>query len=129
MNNYAEGSNLQLWDSNQSYAKIPPLSIPSQQRRPKRGSFEFDRYDDSFNMLWPSWDVFIVWKKHVEETDTIQWAISTRDKGTLYKESIRYVCNRTQTGGDRNYQKKYPDRLRKIGTRKVRTSLVANRLY
>jgi hypothetical protein len=119
MQNYAEEPVLQLWNPTITYEKQAPVPIPRGGKRPKAGSFEYDHQDTTFNMMWPTSEVFTLWKKHEEERFSIRWAISSRKTGVLYTESVRYVCNRNETGGPKPYKKTQPARDRKIPSRKV----------
>jgi hypothetical protein len=123
MQNYAEEPVLQLWNPTISYEKQAPVPIPRGGKRPKAGSFDYDHQDEMFNMLWPTLEIFTLWKKHEEERLSIRWAISSRKTGTLYTEAVRYVCNRNETGGPKPYEKKHPTRVCKIPSRKVRVSM------
>jgi hypothetical protein len=124
MTTFEDETILPLWDPRISYAK--PLSLPTRpfQRLPPAGSYDSDRYKDDFNMLWGSFDVFMQWKKHQEETLSVRWVTANRDRSTSgrYLESIKYVCNRAPTGGEKHYAKQHPERIRKIPGRKVSDS-------
>jgi hypothetical protein len=121
MTTFEDETILPLWNPRLSYAK--PRSLPTRpfQRLPLVGSYDSDRYKAEFNMLWGSFDVFMQWKKHQEETLSVRWVKANRDQsvGNRYIESIKYVCNRAPTGGDKHYEKQHPERNRKIPGRKV----------
>jgi hypothetical protein len=120
MNTFEDETVLPLWDPRLSYEKPPSLPTPFRPI-PPAGSYDSDRYKPEFNMLWGSFDVFTQWKKYQEETFSMRWVITNRDRSVdeRYLESVRYICNRSRTGGEKKYEKKNPERVRKIQSRKV----------
>jgi len=86
-----------------------------------RGSFNWDREKGGFNLEWANLAEFETWRETEERACSIEFIASTtwaRAEGILCSRWQRFVCGRQESGGDRGYEKKHPERQRKIGTRK-----------
>jgi hypothetical protein len=85
-----------------------------------KGSFNWDREKGGFNLEWSNLIEFEVWRLAEELAYSIEFVKSeSRTGGILWSRKTRYVCGRQETGGDRGYEKKHPERERKIGIRKT----------
>jgi hypothetical protein len=62
---------------------------------------------------------FDSWRRQEELAYSIELIISQTLVGRLYTQKRTYICSCQQTGGERNYQKKFPDRKRKIESKKT----------
>jgi len=86
------------------------------------GSFNHDRELGRFNLEWANLAEFETWC-HVEEcASSIELvASSTRTPagGKLYSQSQKFVCGRQRSGGEKAYEKKHPERERKVTTKKT----------
>ena len=101
-----------------SRADFPDNAVSAATSR-SRGSFTWDREKGGFNLEWDNYAEFEKW----HETEQHAWSIelvssSTRPGGKLYSRWQLFVCGRQESGGDRGYEKKHPEREPKIGIRK-----------
>ena len=85
----------------------------------KKGSFNWDREKGGFSLEWANYAEFEKWRQTEELACSIEFsASSSRAGGIDWSRKQRFVCGRQETGGDRGYEKKHPERQPKIGIRK-----------
>ena len=86
----------------------------------KKGSFYWDREKGGFTLEWENLAEFDMWHRMEESTCSIQFVLSHSQKGGIrWSEKATYVCSRQNSGGRTTYEKKYPERHRKIKTKKT----------
>ena len=90
---------------------------PATSRR--RGSFIWDREKGGFSLEWANLAEFDLWRQMEERLSCINFIASTsRPGGILFSHKQRFVCGRQNSGGGNPYEKKHPERQRKIATKK-----------
>jgi hypothetical protein len=94
-----------------------PAETPANSK--KTGSFNYDQEKGGYVHKWANLAEFDVWRRQEELAYSIDLVISKTLAGRLYTQKRTYVCSRQQTGGERNYQRKFPDRKRKIESKKT----------
>ena len=71
-------------------------------------------------MEWASIAEFDTWLKEEQLAKSIEFILSRTKTGTrLWTGKRTYVCSRQMSGGQKVYDKKYPDRQRKIDSKKT----------
>ena len=86
----------------------------------RKGSFNYDREKGGFAHEWSSLAKFDAWRRQEELTYSIELVTAwTGPGGRLFTQKKIYCCSRQQTGGDRHYQKKFPDQYQKIESKKT----------
>lgn len=75
-------------------------------------------------LSWNSAQDMQMWLKHEQESSFVELRLKERKVNVLaeprgWKEKYYYVCARQGTGGDKLYVKKFPDRDRKIPTKRT----------
>ena len=84
-----------------------------------KGSFNWDREKGGFSLEWTSMAEFQTWRETEERACSIEFTrSSTRAGGKHWSRWQRFVCGREKSGGEKVYEKKHPERQRKIGTKK-----------
>jgi hypothetical protein len=84
----------------------------------RKGSFNWDR-ENGWTNQWASVAEFEAWLKEEQLAKSIEFVLSsTRTGNWLWAKKRTYVCSRQTSGGQKNYEKKYPDRQRKIDSKK-----------
>ncbi len=84
--------------------------------RPARGSFQYDQESGEYDLSWGSLAEFDVWRQEQERTDSIDLTLTNTELGACHFSWRRiYWCSRQGSGGIKPYDKKHPDRPRKLG--------------
>ena len=69
-------------------------------------------------------DAFEAWRQREEEEKMVEFVKgdthASKAVPPRFKEHTKLVCGRHSRGGRKKYVKKYPDRVRKVPSRKVR---------
>ena len=90
------------------------------QSRPACGSFEYDRASGKFELQWGSLAEFDTWREDQERTYSIELQIAwTKPAGTRFQRKQIYKCARKGSPDDSGYQKKFPDRIRKLPSKRI----------
>jgi hypothetical protein len=85
----------------------------------RKGSFNWDR-ENGWAMEWANIAEFEIWLKEEQLAKSIDFVLSsTRPGKRLWTKKSTYVCSRQMSGGQSMYEKKHPDRQRKIDTKKT----------
>jgi hypothetical protein len=85
----------------------------------RKGSFNWDR-ENGWAMEWASIAEFEAWLREEQLAKSIELILSgTRTGKWLWTKKWTYVCSRQLSGGKSKYEKKYPDRQRKIDSKKT----------
>ena len=86
----------------------------------KKGSFYWDREKGGFTLEWENLAEFDMWRWMEESMCSIQFVLShSQKRGIRWSEKVTYVCSRQNSRGRMTYEKKYPERHRKIKTKKT----------
>jgi hypothetical protein len=95
----------------------PRTEDPATSRHP--GSFNYDR-ENGFPLEWSNLAEFHAWRREEELAYTIELIGSTVTPGNaLWLKKRLFVCSRQLSGGRSKYPKKFPDRQRKIESKKT----------
>lgn len=79
------------------------------------GGFFCDQRSGKFNRSWDSWESFGSFLKQEQDALSIELLkVQTLSGKHRYIERRLYVCSRGPSGGRRLYDKKHPDRKRKV---------------
>lgn len=91
---------------------------------PRKGLYGSGEADDRYTLVFESLDAFEAWRQHEEEEKMVEFVKgdthASKAVPPRFKEHIKLVCGRHSRGGRKKYVKKYPDRVRKVPSRKVR---------
>ena len=104
--------------SDESEEEGTPDNASSPATSTKKGSFNWDREKGGFSLEWANLAEFEMWRKMEERASSIELIASSTRTGVLFSQRQRFVCGRQYSGGRRKYQKKHPERKRKIRNRK-----------
>ena len=89
-------------------------------RRPARGGFQYDQEFAGYDLSWGSLAEFDAWRQDQKSADTIDLVMCLNESGSKHFSWRRvYWCSRHGSGGIKPYDKKYPDRIRKFGTKRI----------
>lgn len=115
-----ESSNVNFMAQRPSFQVQLPFSEKFADRAPY-GSGDFD---DGYTLEFDSIDHFMEWRTKVEEEDTVEFvkgdSHGSKADPPRFKEHVKLVCARHNRSGRKTYVKKYPERQRKVPSRKVR---------
>ncbi|KAL1951399.1 hypothetical protein VTO73DRAFT_548 [Trametes versicolor] len=90
---------------------------------PRKGLYGSGEADDRYTLVFESLDAFEAWRQHEEEEKMVEFVKgdthASKAVPPRFKEHIKLVCGRHSRGGRKKYVKKYPDRVRKVPSRKL----------
>ncbi|KAI0361470.1 hypothetical protein OH77DRAFT_1391507 [Trametes cingulata] len=90
---------------------------------PRKGLYGSGEADDRYNLVFESMDAFEAWRQREEEEKMVEFVKgdthASKAVPPRFKEHIKLVCGRHSRGGRKKYVKKYPDRVRKVPSRKL----------
>lgn len=93
---------------------------------PRKGLYGSGDADDRYTLVFESMDTFEAWRQREEEEKMVEFVKgdthASKAVPPRFKEHTKLVCGRHSRGGRKKYVKKYPDRVRKVPSRKVRLS-------
>jgi len=89
-------------------------------------SFNWDWEEGGYTLKWADLAKFELWHQTEERLSCIEFVASTSQTGTLYSWWRHFVCGRQESGGESNYEKKHPDRERKLELKKTGCSCYIN---
>ena len=96
----------------------------------KKGPYGSGDADDGYTLCFPSMAAFLEWKQKEEDEKMIEFvkgdSHQSRANPPRFKEHTKLVCARHSRSGRKKYVKKYPDRVRKVPSRKVSLCRFAN---
>jgi len=79
------------------------------------GSFNWDWAEGGYTLEWADLAKFELWHWTEEHFSCIRFIMSsTQAGGILWSWWQHFVCRRKDSGGNRNYEKKHPDRQSKL---------------
>jgi len=98
----------------------PSESAETPANSTRSGSFYYDRVRGGYPMEWAGPAEFDAWRREEELAYSIELISSnTVHGGKLWTLKRTYVCSRQPSGGRSKYQKKHPNRHRKIESKKT----------
>lgn len=108
----------------------PELHSMSDSSPNKKGPYGSGDADDGYTLCFSSMAAFQEWKQKEEDEKMIEFVKGdshhSRANPPRFKEHTKLVCARHSRSGRKKYVKKYPDRVRKVPSRKVSSCLVCN---
>ena len=87
--------------------------------RINQGSFDYDREKGGYSLEWADLAEFDAWRRQQELAYSIELILSRTKSGREFTQKRTYRCSRARTGGEKPYQKKHPDRNRKLDSKKT----------
>ena len=80
--------------------------------------------DDGYTLVFENMDAFQAWRMKEEEEKMVEFVKGdthgSKAVPPRFKDHTKLVCARHTRSGRKKYVKKYPDRVRKVPSRKVR---------
>ncbi|TFY50815.1 hypothetical protein EVJ58_g10877 [Rhodofomes roseus] len=102
----------------------PQQPLPNANATPKKAPYGSGDADDGYTLLFPTMAAFQEWRQREEETKMIEFVKGdthgSKAVPPRFKDHTKLVCARHSRSGRKKYVKKYPDRVRKVPSRKVR---------
>ena len=93
---------------------------------PRKGLYGSGDADDRYTLVFESMDAFEAWRQREEEEKMVEFVKgdthASKAVPPRFKEHTKLVCGRHSRGGRKKYVKKFPERVRKVPSRKVRVS-------
>ncbi|KAI0778317.1 hypothetical protein BD413DRAFT_465547 [Trametes elegans] len=90
---------------------------------PRKGLYGSGDADDRYTLVFASMDAFEAWRQQEEEEKMVEFVKgdthASKAVPPRFKEHTKLVCGRHSRGGRKKYVKKYPDRVRKVPSRKL----------
>ncbi|KAI0639540.1 hypothetical protein C8Q77DRAFT_1081753 [Trametes polyzona] len=106
-------------DPNGTHTLQPATSYTGQ----RKGLYGSGEADDRYTLVFESIDAFEAWRQREEEEKMVEFVKgdthASKAVPPRFKEHIKLVCGRHSRGGRKKYVKKYPDRVRKVPSRKL----------
>lgn len=103
----------------------PTIQIQRVQNGVKKGPYGSGDADDGYTLVFESMEAFQEWRRKEEEEKMIEFVKGdthgSKAVPPRFKDHTKLVCARHTRSGRKKYVKKYPDRVRKVPSRKVRT--------
>ncbi|KAH8835456.1 hypothetical protein DL96DRAFT_1574288 [Flagelloscypha sp. PMI_526] len=79
--------------------------------------------NDNYNLVFPDLEAFLEWRNQEEDSQMVEFVKGdthgSKAVPPRFKEHVKLVCARHQRSGRKKYVKKYPDRVRKVPSRKL----------
>lgn len=80
--------------------------------------------DDGYTLVFPTMEAFQTWRAREEDEKVVEFVKGdthvSKAVPPRFKEHTKLVCARHNRSGRKKYVKKYPERVRKVPSRKVR---------
>ncbi|KAJ8495636.1 hypothetical protein ONZ51_g1566 [Trametes cubensis] len=90
---------------------------------PRKGLYGSGEADERYSLVFESMDAFEAWRQREEEEKMVEFVKgdthASKAVPPRFKEHTKLVCGRHSRGGRKKYVKKYPDRVRKVPSRKL----------
>lgn len=101
----------------------PTIQIQRVHNGVKKGPYGSGDADDGYTLVFESMDAFQAWRRKEEEDKMIEFVKGdthgSKAVPPRFKDHTKLVCARHTRSGRKKYVKKYPDRVRKVPSRKV----------
>ncbi|TCD68093.1 hypothetical protein EIP91_011546 [Steccherinum ochraceum] len=89
----------------------------------KKSPYGSGDIDDGYTLVFESMDAFQAWRRQEEEEKTVEFVKGdthgSKAVPPRFKDHTKLVCARHSRSGRKKYVKKYPDRVRKVPSRKI----------
>lgn len=89
----------------------------------KKGPYGSGDADDGYTLVFESMEAFQAWRRKEEEEKMVEFVKGdthgSKAVPPRFKDHTKLVCARHSRSGRKKYVKKYPDRVRKVPSRKV----------
>lgn len=89
----------------------------------KKGPYGSGDADDGYTLVFQTMEAFQAWRLKEEEEKMIEFVKGdthgSKAVPPRFKDHTKLVCARHSRSGRKKYVKKYPDRVRKVPSRKV----------
>lgn len=95
----------------------------------KKGPYGSGDAEDGYTLLFENMEAFQAWRQREEEEKMVEFVKGdthgSKAVPPRFKDHTKLVCARHSRSGRKKYVKKFPDRVRKVPSRKVRVYFVA----
>ncbi|THH23090.1 hypothetical protein EUX98_g8089 [Antrodiella citrinella] len=89
----------------------------------KKGPYGSGDIDDGYTLVFETMDAFQEWRRAEEEEKTVEFVKGdthgSKAVPPRFKDHTKLVCARHSRSGRKKYVKKYPERVRKVPSRKI----------
>jgi hypothetical protein len=89
----------------------------------QRGPYGSGDMDDGYTLVFENLDAFHAWREKEEEEKVVEFVKGdthgSKAVPPRFKDHVKLVCARHSRSGRKRYVKKYPERVRKVPSRKV----------
>lgn len=106
----------------------PGTPLARVQSGSKKGPYGSGDVDDGYTLVFESMAAFQAWRQKEEEEKMVEFVKGdthgSKAVPPRFKDHTKLVCARHTRSGRKKYVKKYPDRVRKVPSRKVRRPLM-----
>ncbi|KAH9858063.1 hypothetical protein C2E23DRAFT_865038 [Lenzites betulinus] len=89
----------------------------------QKGLYGSGEADERYTLVFANLDAFEAWRVREEEEKMVEFVKgdthASKAVPPRFREHIKLVCGRHSRGGRKKYVKKYPDRVRKVPSRKL----------
>ncbi|KAI0039098.1 hypothetical protein FA95DRAFT_1684413 [Auriscalpium vulgare] len=104
---------------------ISPAPTSSENGGPRngRGPYGSGDMDDGYTLVFDNMDAFQAWRAKEEEEKVVEFVKGdthgSKAVPPRFKDHVKLVCARHSRSGRKKYVKKFPDRVRKVPSRKL----------
>ena len=112
--------------SSDSGTRVQSPSSSSYADNTRKGLYGSGDADDPYTLVFESMEASEAWRRREEEEKMVEVVKgdthASKAVPPRFKEHTKLVCGRHSRGGRKKYIKKFPERVRKVPSRKVRVS-------
>jgi hypothetical protein len=98
-------------------------------RGAQRGPYGSGDMDDGYTLVFDNLEAFQAWREKEEQEKIVEFVKGdthgSKAVPPRFKDHVKLICARHSRSGRKKYVKKYPERVRKVPSRKVRSTYVA----
>jgi len=92
-------------------------------RGAQRGPYGSGDMDDGYTLVFENLEAFHTWREKEEEEKVVEFVKGdthgSKAVPPRFKDHVKLICARHSRSGRKKYVKKYPERVRKVPSRKV----------
>ena len=92
-------------------------------RGAQRGPYGSGDMDDGYTLVFDNLEAFHAWREKEEEEKVVEFVKGdthgSKAVPPRFKDHVKLICARHSRSGRKKYVKKYPERVRKVPSRKV----------
>lgn len=92
-------------------------------RGAQRGPYGSGDMDDGYTLVFENLEAFQAWREKEEEEKVVEFVKGdthgSKAVPPRFKDHVKLICARHSRSGRKKYVKKYPERIRKVPSRKV----------